>query len=121
MGHQGSKFSDSAERTAFFKWNDHFEHEFLGIPRPNINVILHVPAEVSMLLIAKRGNAMDGHENIEHLRRAEATYLELARTFPNFVLVECMKDGAPPTLDGLRTKDEIHELIWERVRHLCPA
>lgn len=116
MGHQGSKFDDSAERTAFFAWNDRLEHDFFGIPRPDINVILHVPAEVSMRLIKKRGNAMDGHENLAHLKRAETTYLEIARTFPGFVLIECV--GA----DGeLKSIEEIHELVWGRVNHLCPV
>lgn len=114
MGHQGSKFSSLTEMAEYFKWNDHLEHEFLGIPRPTVNVILHVPAEVSMELIEKRGEEKDGHENIHHLKVAEMTYTELARTFPNFVRIECVdKDG------NLRSMEEIHELIWEKVGHLC--
>jgi len=114
MGHQGSKFEDPTERAEFFRWNDRLEHEFFGIPRPNVNVILHVPAEVSIGLIKNRGRAMDGHENLAHLKRAEETYLEMARTFPNFVLVECVDE------DGrLKSIPEIHELIWGHVGHLC--
>lgn len=109
MGHQGSKIDDPAERAAFFAWNDEIEHGFFGIPRPDLNVILHVPAETSIKLIDGRGNAKDGHENVEHLRRAEATYLELARTFPNFALIECVVDGK------LLSIPEIHELVWAEV------
>lgn len=114
MGHQGSKFADSESRMNFFKWNDTLEHEFFGIPRPNINVILHVPPEVSMKLIEKRGETMDGHENLAHLKQAEATYLEMAATFPNFVLIECVDAEG-----NLKTIPEIHELIWAKVGHLC--
>jgi len=109
MGHQGSKIDDPAARAAFFRWNDELEHGFFGIPRPDLNIILHVPAETSIALIASRGNATDGHENIAHLRRAEATYLEIARTFPNFVLIECVKDGK------LLSIPDIHELVWSEV------
>jgi dTMP kinase len=115
MAHQGSKIVDPAARTAFFRWNDALEHGTFGIPRPDLNVILHVPAEVSIDLIDGRGNAKDGHENVEHLRRAEATYLELARSFPGFVLIECVKDGA------LLPREEIHELVWTEVRKILAA
>ena len=109
MGHQGSKIADPAARTAFFRWEDEIEYGFFGIPRPDLNVILHVPAEVSMRLIVARGNAMDGHENLEHLKRAEATYLEIASTFPNCVLIECAPGG------NLLSIPEIHELVWAEV------
>lgn len=109
MGHQGSKIDDPAARAAFFAWNDELEHGFFGIPRPDLNVVLHVPAETSIRLIDGRGNVKDGHENVEHLRRAEATYLELARTFPNFALIECVRDGR------LLSIPEIHELVWAEV------
>lgn len=109
MGHQGAQFKDPAERAAFFKWNDDLEHGFFGIPRPDLNVVLHVPSEVSMRLLVSRGNALDGHENLEHQQAAEATYLELARTFPNFALIECVVDGK------LLSIPEIHELVWAEV------
>lgn len=114
MGHQGSKLANPDSRKNFFAWNDKLEHEFLGIPRPDINVILHVPPEVSMRLIAERGEETDGHENLEHLKQAEATYLELARTFPGFVLIECVDDDG-----NLRSREDIHELIWPHVERLC--
>src|SRR5688572_16600219 len=51
MAHQGSKIDDPAERAAFFAWNEKLEHETYGIPRPDLNIVLHVPADVSMTLI----------------------------------------------------------------------
>lgn len=116
MGHQGAKFHDAEARMAFFRWNDEMEHDDLDLPRPDLNVILHMPAEVSMRLLAGRGNVPDGHENLEHLKRAEATYLEIARSYPNCVLVECMRPGAPPAVEGLLPPEDIHELVWEQVR-----
>ncbi len=109
MGHQGAQIADAAERAEFFRWNDELEHGFFGIPRPDLNVILHVPAEVTMQLIDKRGNAKDQHENLAHQQAAETTYLEIARTFPNCVLIECVEGGR------LLSIPEIHERVWKQV------
>ncbi len=113
MGHQGSKISDPKERSAYFRWNDDLEFGIFGIPRPDINLILHVPAEVAISLIDGRGIAKDGHENLEHLKRAEATYLEIARSFPNFVLIECMDSAG-----NLMTPEKIHDLVWTHIQPL---
>jgi hypothetical protein len=59
---------------------------------------------------------MDGHENLAHLKRAEMTYLEMVRTFPNFTLIECVDEDG-----NLRSIPEIHELVWAKVGHLCPV
>ncbi len=109
MGHQGSKERDAAERMAFYRWNDELEFGLFEIPRPDINVILHVPVDVSLTLIEKRGNAKDAHENREHLAAAEQTYLEIARIFPGFVLIECVENGQ------LLSLTEIHEKVWAAV------
>jgi dTMP kinase len=110
MGHQGSKERRAEERMAFFKWNDDLEYGMFKIPRPDINIILHVPAAVSMQLIAKRGNVQDAHENLAHLTAAETTYLEIARTFPGFALIECVEEGT------LLSPEKIHEKVWTVVQ-----
>lgn len=110
MGHQGSKIADARERSEFYLWNDDLEHGLFGIPRPDINIILHVSAATSMRNIDTRGNAKDAHENLEHLRAAEATYLEIARSFPNFALIEC-EDHEGKML----SKELIHEMVWQKV------
>jgi len=111
MGHQGGKIRDPQARREFFRWNDELEHEQNGLPRPDLNIILHVPAAVSIALVEKRGHAKDGHEaDPGHLERAEQTYLEIARTFPGFVLVECFENGQ------LLSMDEVHEKVWAVVR-----
>ncbi len=109
MGHQGSKERRAEDRMAFFRWNDDLEYGLFGIPRPDLNVILHVSLDYSLSLIEKRGHAKDGHENREHLALAEATYLEIARSFPGFALVECVEDGR------LLTIPEVHEKVWALV------
>lgn len=102
MGHQGAKIKNRAERLKFFRWDHELEYGLLGIPRPDLNIILHVPAAVAYRLVARKaarkhlhGKKRDIHEaSIMHLRRAERTYLEMAKTFPkDFTVVECVESG----------------------------
>jgi len=115
MGHQGSKIADPEERAKFFDWNDHLEHELFGIPRPNLNVILHIPASVAIGLLSNReskhGLARDIHEaDPRHIEQAEAAYLDMAKRFETFRVVECFEKGR------LLPPEEIHEKIWNLVK-----
>ncbi len=113
MGHQGGKISDPAEREAFFKWNDELEHEIFKIPRPDFNIVLHVPTDIAIKLAKARGGwkgdlKTDIHEtDTWHLRDAEEAYLHLAKVYPNTYLVECTKD------DQMRSREDIQNEIWQ--------
>ncbi len=115
VGHQGSKFDNPTERDAFIKWLFNLEYEKNKIPKPSINFILHVPLEISQQLIKSRGQATDIHEkDADHLRRAEAAYLELPKLFPGFTLINCVKN------EELMSPEEIHEIIWNHVLPFLP-
>jgi dTMP kinase len=116
IGHQGAKIQDEQKREELFKWLHKLEFEELKIPKPDIQVFLHVPADVSFELIKNKiqrgyikiGNA-DGHEgNIEHLRNAERSYLYASRLF-GWNIIECTENGQ------LLPIEAIHEKIWEVV------
>lgn len=118
MGHQGGKFNTPDERKQYFVWLDTYEYEVFGIPRPDVNIILHVPAPIAQQMVdaklkrdyIKNGATRDVHEaDLHHLERAEQTYLEMCELFPRFELVHCANNN---TVMGV---DEIHEAIWKRV------
>lgn len=118
-GHQGGKITDPAEREKFLAWLYATEYDALKIPKPDLVIILHVPAEVGQRLVlekAKRkylgGARQDKHEdNLQHLKNAEQSYLWLANYDPTVhCLIECM-DG-----ERLRSPEEIHELIWAELK-----
>ncbi len=113
LAHQGGKFIEAEERRAYMQWQYDFEHEKARLPKPTLNIILHVPTEISMQLVTDRGNKKDLHEKDEHhLRRAEETYLELANLFPNTELIECVENNQ------LLTREQIHELVWGKVKEM---
>jgi dTMP kinase len=116
MAHQGGKISSPAERTAFLQWEEEMEYGLLNLPRPDLTVILHVPTAISQKLLKQRDAVQDIHQrDIRHLQDAEAAYLEIARTFPQYRLIECVKD------DELMTREQIHELLWQQIQDLLAA
>lgn len=121
MGHQGSKIKSKKERIKLYKWLGELEFEILGIPRPMLNIVLHVPAKTAQKLVDKKdkreylkGAKRDIHEDdIEHLKQAEQAYLEIVKLFPkDFYLVECVESGK------LLSIEEIHEKVWKIVKQV---
>jgi dTMP kinase len=120
MGHQGSKITDPQTRKEFLDWLYNLEYDLLQISRPDLNIILHVSPEISQQLVDKKGHRdyvggqkRDLHEaSLAHLQAAEAAYLYVAKTYPDFCLIECVKN------EQIMSKEEIHELIWEKVKEL---
>lgn len=117
MGHQGAKIENSEERKKYFDWLYDLEYNIFNIPKPDLNIILHVPAEIAFDLAKNRkredwkGKTRDIHEeDFSHLKKAELVYLEIAKTIPNCVLIECAKSGA------LLSREEIHGMVWETVK-----
>ncbi len=112
-GHQGGKIQNQDIRSDFLKWLYELEYDVLKIPRPDLNIILHVPSGISYELKEKQrkeqGLKQDAHEiDLGHLERAEESYLWLAKEFPEgHVLIECAPDG------WLMAPQEIHEKIWQ--------
>lgn len=119
MGHQGAKIKSAKARRKYFKWLDELEYGLLGIPRPDLNIVLHVPAKIAQKLVdgkSKRkyvgGKRRDLHEaDLAHLARAERTYLQMVKMFPNdFKLVQCVERK------GLLSVLEIQKKVWKIVR-----
>lgn len=116
-GHQGSKIDDPADRIKFYKWLDNLEYSIFNIPKPDLTIILHLPIELTLELMKKgnieKGTSADIHESdIEHLKKAEQVYLEIAELFPNTKLVECSENG------NLLNPKEIHTKVWDLVRRI---
>lgn len=122
-GHQGGKIEDKVERIKYFKWLDNLEYNIFNVPKPDLNIILHVPAETAQKLVDNKdaksreyanGKKRDMHEaDINHLKNAEAAYLEIASLFPNTKLIECVEKGK------LLDPNEVHNKVWELVRRIA--
>jgi len=121
-GHQMAKITDPGERARFLAWVNELEYGVLGVPKPDLTILLHVPADVGFELVARKdertylhGRARDIHESDrEHLRAAEDAYLSLLELdhAERWCCVECVADGR------LLTVDQIADRVWDAVRDL---
>ncbi|MBI5530346.1 MAG: thymidylate kinase [Candidatus Doudnabacteria bacterium] len=122
-GHQGGKITDDVDRLKYFKWLDNLEYNIFNIPKPDLNIILHMPAETAQQLVDKKsadvrgyanGKKRDLHEaDLNHLKNAEKVYLQIAKLFPNTKLVECVRAGE------LLSPSDVHNQVWELVRRIA--
>ncbi len=118
LGHQGGKIKDKKERRRYYEWDYHIEYDIFKIPKPDVNIILHVTPEISQSLVDKKearaylkGKKRDIHEeDLEHLEDAEQAYLEIAKLFPEFKLIECVESGS------ILPVERVQEHIWDYVR-----
>ncbi|OGH85417.1 MAG: hypothetical protein A2493_01700 [Candidatus Magasanikbacteria bacterium RIFOXYC12_FULL_33_11] len=117
MGHQGGKITDDEERKKYFEWNYDLEYNLMGIPKPEVNIILHVTPEVSQKLVDRKGEReylhgkkRDIHEDdLNHLRDAERAYLEIARLYPEFQVLECVENNE------ILAPEIIHDMVWSEI------
>jgi dTMP kinase len=117
MAHQGTKFYHADQRRGYFIWLDNLEYEMLRIPRPNVNFVLHVPAQVSQELLTKADKKRDIHEtDTDHLKRSIEVFSDMCQLFPkDYMRIDCVRSGE------LLPIETINNLIWEKITPLLPA
>lgn len=118
MAYESAFFSDPAERAVFCRWVDDLEFNRMKLPRPDITLIMSVPADVRDKLVSKKeareytgGQEKDLHERDRaYQERVELAYREIARSFPKHVLVDCA------TPEGeMHDIETCHDLVWPHV------
>lgn len=121
VAHQASKRSGE-ERADLTRRILQIEYEIFALPRPDLMLLLDMPAERAQQLVAKKAarayttQAADIQEaDGGYLRGVREVYLEMARSQPNWHLV------AGCCNDRLRSLDEISDDIWTTVSSLLQA
>jgi len=115
MLHQGSKITDEAQREAFLLWLDHTEHGVFEIPKPDIIVYLDAPYLVRKKMMeedSSRG-VLDTVEVDEAYQTAHETAAEhLNRLMDTWHHISCVVG------DQMRTREEIHEEVYQTMRRV---
>lgn len=122
MAHQGTKFNNPDERRGYFIWLDNLEFEMLKIPRPDMNIVLRVPADIAQSLVDQKetrsytDKKRDLHEaDINHLKRAVEVYDDLCQLFPkDFTRIDCVRSGE------LLSIEDVNRLVCEKIAPLLP-
>jgi len=120
MGHQGGKIKNKNKRKEYFKWLYDIEFKIFNIPKPDLNIILHVDATIAQKLVDKKEKRAyiekgkrDIHEkDLKHLKNAERVYLEISKIFKNFCLIECTEKGK------IMTIEKVSNLIWNKINKI---
>ena len=111
--HQGSKMAEG-EREEFFGWLADLEYRRMGLPKPDLVLLLDMPIELSEQLMRKREHDTNTHADIhekdeEYLLRCREAARQAA-AFYGWTVVSCATDGK------LRSIEDIHEEITAHVR-----
>lgn len=100
--HQGGKIADNLKRVAYLEWLEELEHTELQIPRPDIQVYLDVPVELSIRNMSDKLRD-ELEKNPEYLRNSHETAQWLVAQKPFLWLrVPCSHSGE------MFPRDKIH-------------
>lgn len=105
------------ERPAFLRWLDDFEHEKMGLPRPDLVIYLDVPTEATVQLLRSRESQTNTQADIHE---KDTAYLAACRECAGqaadilgWKRIRCLdKNGK------LRSIEDIHQEIWAVVAPL---
>ena len=119
MGHQAGKIKDLKERDKFLRWLEELEFDILGIPKPDLNVLLYMPPEIGQKLVDKKGHRdyvngskRDIHEeDINHLKDAAEAYQYVAKKY-KWIIIDCAPNHK------LKTIEEIQDILWNKIKSL---
>ncbi|MCF2662898.1 dTMP kinase [Pseudoflavonifractor phocaeensis] len=108
--HQAVKCAP-ADRPAFLRWLDDFEHNKMGLPRPDLVLYLDMPTDKAVELLRSREAAThtqaDIHElDTGYLAACRESALQAAQVL-GWKTVSCLDEGGT-----LRSIGDIHEEIW---------
>lgn len=115
-GHQGGKFKKVSDRKKYWQWLFNLEYNILKIPKPDLNILLHMPVKIAQKLVDRKkprkyinSKKRDIHEaDLSHLFAAEQSYLQIAKLY-RMSVIECTEKGR------LLTPLEIHKKILARI------
>jgi dTMP kinase len=114
IGHQASKMDNANDRIEFANWVEDLEYGILELPKPDLQIILHLDPELGQSAMRKQGRLLDVHEaDIEHLKKSNDTYVEMAASRPDWHIIECANDSG-----GRLSIDEVATEIWQVVKPL---
>lgn len=108
------------DREDLYDWVMELEHGQLGLPEPDIYLVLDVAPPSAGRNVEKKGSrdyvgaGKDVYEQAEGIQmRARQKYLDYAATVPNIALIPCMNQGV--LMSELEVARCIEETLFERV------
>ncbi|MAF13381.1 MAG: dTMP kinase [Parcubacteria group bacterium] len=109
--HQTTKMAEG-EIDDFISWEHKLEFEIFKIPEPDLVIYLHVEPKIAYQLVSKRGSGHDGHDTLDHMRKAEQRSTLLADKL-NWTTVKCSDGKKPLAIEKISQKifKEVKKII----------
>lgn len=111
--HQVAKLPKK-QQAEFIKWVYDMEYKEHKLPKEDIVLFLHVPAEISQKLLDKKskeknndGKKDEPEKDLRHQKESIAMYHQFAKKYKHWQVIECVEDGK------LLSKNKIHQKIIE--------
>ncbi len=119
QGHQTGKIENKQEKDKFLEWLYDLEYNIFKIPKPDINILLHMPPEIGQKFVDNKGyrdyvggTKRDIHEaDIDHLKEASEAYKYVAEKY-NWLIINCAPDNE------LRTIKDISNEVFEKIKEI---
>lgn len=99
------------ELMSYIRTMKYIEFKLLGLPEPDITLVLSVKPEVSYENILKRGREMDANETIENLTIAYNKLQKLC-DLEGYVMIDCCRKNSDGKYEML-SREEIVEKAWQ--------
>lgn len=123
MAHQGASFSSLEQLRGYFLWLDQIEFDLFKIPRPDISLVLRVPAEAAQKLVDKKQTrgytekTRDLHESdLDHLKKSVQVYDALCQLFPkDFKAIDCVRNKR------ILDINQVEIMVWETIKTYLPG
>jgi dTMP kinase len=118
MLHQGAKIDDVLKRQEFLQWLEHVEYGIFGMPQPDLTIALSVSAEDSEAVLKRmieegKKQPDQAESDREHQHRVSECLEWLCAMRDNWNTVHCSS-----IINGLRSREEIHEDVYKLVVEL---
>ena len=111
--HQAGKMPKDKQED-FIKWLYDMEYKEHKLPKEDIVLFLHVPAEISQKLLDHKSKKKNNNgekdvaeKDLEHQKESIAMYHRFAKKYKHWVIIDCVEDGK------LLSKTKIHNKIIE--------
>ncbi|MBU2543799.1 hypothetical protein KJ707_04530 [Patescibacteria group bacterium] len=108
MAHQTSKLPVE-KQASFLRWLYNMEYKEHKLPKEDIVLFLHVPAEISQKLLDKKltiknnnGKKDEAEKDLDHQQKSIKMYHQLAKKYKHWQIIECVEGGK------LLSKQKIH-------------
>jgi len=99
------------ELKSYINTMKYIEFKLLGLPEPDITLVLSVKPEVSYENILKRGRETDENETIENLTKSYNNLQKLCE-IEGYIMIDCCKQNQDGKFEML-SREEILQKAWD--------